>query len=59
MKKFKIIAVQEDDPIAKTPKYIAHLKKEVDKMANYAKNDRAVARLLDALHISWIIEEEV
>lgn len=58
MKKFKIIDVQDDDPIAKTPEYIAHLEKEVNKMANYAKNDRAVARLLDALHINWIIEEE-
>ena len=59
MKKFKIIAVQDDDPITKTPEYIVHLEKEVNKMAKYAKHDVAVARLLNALHISWTIEEEV
>lgn len=58
MKKFKIIAVQDDDPIAKTPEYIAHLEKEVNKMAKHARNDRGIARLLDARHISWTIEEE-
>ena len=58
IKKFKIIAVQDDDPIAKTLEYIAHLEKEVNKMAKHVKNDVAVARLLDALHISWTIEEE-